>query len=96
MYLFYFFFEKGKIFKIKKAANQVRMLADQTLRAIQPINCSGPKCPSSMIPVNSMVPAIQEIDMMVPNMRQSSMTSMYDAPFSFKEINSNIRNLRRN
>lgn len=73
------------------------MLADQTLRAIQPINCSGPKCASNpMNPVNSIAPAIQEIDMLVPNMRHSAMSSLYDTPFSFKQTNNKMRNLRRN
>lgn len=46
-----------------------------------------------MIPVNSIVPAIQEIDMLVPNMRSSTMNSMYDT-FSFKETGNKIGNLR--
>lgn len=63
------------------------------MRAIQPINCTGSKCATSMIPVNSIVPAIQEIDMLVPNMRSSTMNSMYDT-FSFKETGNKIGNLR--
>jgi len=86
--------EQIKLFHnlIKKAANQVRILADQTLRAIQPINCSGLKCANSMIPVNSIIPAMQEIDMLMPNLRQAPMPGLYD--FSFKQSDNKIRNLR--
>jgi hypothetical protein len=33
-----------------QAANQVRVLADRTLRAISPIKCVSPHCPPSLIP----------------------------------------------
>jgi len=78
--------------KYKKAANQVRILADQTLRAIQPINCSGPKCPSPTLSMNSIVPAIREIDMMMPDMR-GPIPPMFDV-FSFKQTDDKNRNLR--
>jgi len=48
-----------------------------------------------MIPVNSIVPAIQEIDMLVPNMNHIPNVPMYEG-FSFKETSNKMRNLRRN
>lgn len=33
-----------------QAANQVRILADRTIKAISPMNCNGPHCPPTLIP----------------------------------------------
>ena len=71
------------------------MLSDQTLRAIQPLKCSGIKCGNPMMPVNSLMPAIQEIDMSLTDMRSAPMGQMFDG-FSFKETNNKIGNLRGN
>jgi len=44
-----------------QAANQVRLLADQTIRAISPMKCAGPKCGGPMISIaNDMIPVIQD------------------------------------
>jgi hypothetical protein len=58
-----------------QAANQVRILADQTIRAIQPMKCLGPKCG-----VPAMNPVMTEIMPMVTSSNN----------FIFKEMN-NLR-----
>ncbi len=78
----------------QQAANQVRLLTEQTLRAIQPIKCVGFNCGSSINPINNMIPVMQEMDMILPNLN-TPINSIYDG-FSFKESQNKIHNLRRN
>ena len=51
------------IIKNKKAANNVRALADQTIRAIQPMKCSGAKC---VTPINQGNPMGMPMPMGMP------------------------------
>jgi hypothetical protein len=55
------------LFLIKKAANNVRALADQTIRAIQPLKCSGAKCAAPINP-NPIMDFGMQIANAIPNL----------------------------
>lgn len=68
------------------------MLADQTIRAIQPLKCVGMKCPPQAAIMNPQIPPMarmNEINSIMPGFRPQ----MFD-PYSFKENNDKSLNLR--